>query len=79
MNKFNYKYGWFPVSVTACRSTFTGETLQVEVLVLHPEDLAPTWLLTLVAVNQGLLCGGLVCVLSVSHYQRETKKERIKN
>lgn len=50
--------------------TFTGEALEVKVLVLHAEHLALTWLPTLVALNQGLLCGVVVCVLRMSHCKR---------
>lgn len=51
--------------------TFTGEALEVKVLVLHPQYLTLTWLPTLVALNQGLLCGVVVCVLRMSHCKRE--------
>lgn len=51
--------------------TFTGEALEVEVLVLHPQHLALTWLPALVALNQGLLCGVVVCVLRMSHCKKE--------
>lgn len=54
--------------------TFTGETLQVKVLVLHPEDLALTWLPALVALNQGLLRGVVVRVLGMSHCMRRKNK-----
>lgn len=50
--------------------TFTGEALEVEVLVLNSQNLALTWLPTLVALNQGLLCGVVVCVLCMSHWKR---------
>lgn len=53
------------------RFTFTGEALEVEVLVLHPQHLALTWLPALVALNQGLVCGVVVCVLCMSHCKRE--------
>lgn len=48
--------------------TFAGEALKVEVLALHPQHLPFTWLLTLVALDQGLLCGLVVCVLRMSHW-----------
>lgn len=54
--------------------TFTGETLQVKVFVLHPEDLAFTWLPALVALNQGLLAGVVVCVLGMRHCSRWKNK-----
>lgn len=47
--------------------TFAGEALEVEVLVLHPQHLPFTWLLALVALDQGLLCGVVACVLRMSH------------
>lgn len=47
---------------------FTGEALEVKVLVLHPQHFAFTWLPALVALNQGLLCGVVVCVLRMSHF-----------
>lgn len=53
-----------------CYCTFAGEALEVEVLVLHPQHLALTWLPTLVALNQGLLCGVVLCVLRMSHCKR---------
>lgn len=64
------------MNITVCtkireRFTFTGEALEVEVLVLHPQHLALTWLPTLVALNQGLVCGVVVCVLRMSHCKRE--------
>lgn len=50
--------------------TFTGEALEVEVLVLHSQHLALTWLPTLVALDQGLLGRVVVCVLRMSHCKR---------
>lgn len=39
-------------------------------LVLHSQHLAFTWLSTLVALDQGLLTGMVVCVLRMSHCKR---------
>lgn len=57
----------------AWKGTFTGEALEVEVLVLHSEHLTLAWLPTLVTLNQRLLCGGVVCVLRMSHCKRRDK------
>lgn len=40
-------------------------------LVLHSQHLAFTWLSTLVALDQGLIAGVVVCVLRMSHCKRE--------
>lgn len=50
--------------------TFAGEALKVEVLILHPQHLALTWLPTLVALDQGLICGVMLCVLRMGHCKR---------
>lgn len=50
----------------SCR-TFTGEALQMEVLVLHPQHLPLAWLPTLVALDERFLFGVMVCVLRMSH------------
>lgn len=42
----------------------------MEVLVLHSQHLTLTCLSTLVALDQGLLCGVVVCVLRMSHCER---------
>lgn len=59
-----------PSIVCVVYCTFTGEALEVEVFVLHPQHLALTWLPALVALDQGLLCGVVVCVLRMSHCNR---------
>ena len=55
--------------------TFAGEALEVEVLALHPQHLPFTWLLALVARDQGLLGGVVLGVLRMSHWKQTQRGE----
>lgn len=46
----------------------------MEVLVLHSENLTLAWFPTLVTLYQGLLCGGVVCVRRMSHYEKKRQE-----